>query len=176
MFLNDPKICPRLQSFPISTKFRTPPKLMFIMLVVTQSSPENDHMIIVWLRFLLNLLNPFPHTAILQQTTLNIVCQKIENLHNWMDNLYDKKWKTLWQKEKLHVLCNFFFFHYVFKKLSAAEASGGIYMRERVKLWLRLRAIILHYYTSRDFIMLNSHILIMGNFLLSHANSTFLTG
>ena len=29
---------------------------------------------------------------------------------------YDNKWKTLWQKEKLHVLCNFFFCHYVFKK------------------------------------------------------------
>ena len=34
----------------------------------------------------------------------------------------------MWQKEKLHVLCNFFFCHYVFKKLSAAEAS------ERVKI------------------------------------------
>ena len=45
---------------------------------------------------------------------------------------YDKKWKTLWQKEKLHVLCNFFFCHYVFKKLSAAEASESVYMRERV--------------------------------------------
>ena len=28
---------------------------------------------------------------------------------------YNKKLKTLWQKEKLHVLCNFFFCHYVFK-------------------------------------------------------------
>ena len=45
-----------------------------------------------------------------------------------MDNLDDKKWKTLWQKEKLHVLCNFF------KKPSAAEASENVYMRERVKL------------------------------------------
>ena len=35
---------------------------------------------------------------------------------------YDKKWKTLWQKKKLHVLSNFFFCHYVFKKPSAAEA------------------------------------------------------
>ena len=42
--------------------------------------------------------------------------------------------KTLWQKEKLHVLCNFFFFHYVFKKPSAAEASESVYMRERVNL------------------------------------------
>ena len=44
---------------------------------------------------------------------------------------YDKKWKTLWQKEKLHVLCNFFFCHYVFKKPSAAGASESVYMRER---------------------------------------------
>ena len=66
--------------------------------------------------------NPFPHTTILQQTTLNIFCQKMENL----------KWKTLWQKEKLLVVSNFFFYHYVFKKLSAAEASESVYMRERV--------------------------------------------
>ena len=46
------------------------------------------------------LFNPFPHTTILQQTTLT----------------YDKKWKTLWQKEKLHILCNFFVCDYVFKK------------------------------------------------------------
>ena len=35
-------------------------------------------------------VNPFPHTTILQQTTLNIFCQKIENLFNWMDNLWLK--------------------------------------------------------------------------------------
>ena len=39
----------------------------------------------MWERF-----NPFPHTTILQQTTLNIFCQKIENLFNWMDNLWLK--------------------------------------------------------------------------------------
>ena len=33
----------------------------------------------------------------------------------------------------MHVLCNFFFCHYVFKKPSAAEASESVYMRERVK-------------------------------------------
>ena len=27
-------------------------------------------------------VNPFSHTTILQQTTLNIFCQKIENLYN----------------------------------------------------------------------------------------------
>ena len=31
---------------------------------------------------LINLFNPFPHMTILQQTTLNIFCQNIENLHN----------------------------------------------------------------------------------------------
>ena len=43
-----------------------------------------------------------------------------------------KKWKRLWQKEKLLVLSNFFFCHYVFKKPSAAEASESVYMREGV--------------------------------------------
>ena len=43
-----------------------------------------------------------------------------------------KSEKTLWQKEKLHFLCNFFICHYVFKKLSAAEASKSVYVRERV--------------------------------------------
>ena len=36
------------------------------------------------------LVNPFPHTTILRQTTLNVFCQKMENLHNWMDNLWLK--------------------------------------------------------------------------------------
>ena len=48
---------------------------------------------------------------------------------------YDIKWKTLWQKEKLYVLCNFFFCYYVFIKPSAAEASESVYMRERVNLF-----------------------------------------
>ena len=36
------------------------------------------------------IIYPFPHTTILQQTTLNIFCQKIENLYNWMNNLWLK--------------------------------------------------------------------------------------
>ena len=36
------------------------------------------------------VLNPFPHTTFLQQTTLNIFCQKIKNLYNWMNNLWLK--------------------------------------------------------------------------------------
>ena len=39
---------------------------------------------------LIMIFNPFPHTTILLQTTLNIFCQKIENLYNWMDNLWPK--------------------------------------------------------------------------------------
>ena len=77
-------------------------------------------------------LSPFPHATSLQQTTLNIFCQKLENLYNWMDNLWLKV-KTLWLKEKLLVLSNFFFCHYVFKKPSAAEASESVHMSERVK-------------------------------------------
>ena len=85
--------------------------------------------LVLWWRLI--TVNPFPHTIILQQTTLNIFCQNIENLYNWMDNLWQIV-GTLWQKEKLHVLCYFFFCHYVFKKSSAAEAPESVYMRERV--------------------------------------------
>ena len=35
-------------------------------------------------------VNPFPHTTILQQTTLDIFCKKVENLYNKMDNLWLK--------------------------------------------------------------------------------------
>ena len=38
----------------------------------------------------ISCLKPFPHTTILQQTTLNIFCQKIENIYNWMNNLWLK--------------------------------------------------------------------------------------
>ena len=47
-----------------------------------------------------------------------------------------KSGKHFWLKEKLLVLSNFFFCHYVFKKPSAAEASESVYMRERVKIKL----------------------------------------
>ena len=42
--------------------------------------------------------------------------------------------KTWWQKEKLLVLSNFFFCLHVFKKLSAAEVSQSVYIRECVKV------------------------------------------
>ena len=40
--------------------------------------------------FLLLCIIHFPHTTILQQTTLNMFCQKKESLYNWMDNLWLK--------------------------------------------------------------------------------------
>ena len=49
--------------------------------MITYSANE----IIFW-----SCINPFPHTTILQQTTLNVFCQNIENLHNWKDNLWLK--------------------------------------------------------------------------------------
>ena len=80
-----------------------------------------------------SIINPFPHMTILQQMTLNIFCRKNRKISiiEWI--IYDSKWNTLWQKLKLLVLSNFFFCHYVLKKLSAAEASDSVYMRERVK-------------------------------------------
>ena len=72
--------------------------------------------------------NPFPHTTISQQTTLNVFCQKIENLYNWMDNLYIwVKMENIVARFEQFLLC-----HYVFKKPSAAEASESVYIRERV--------------------------------------------
>ena len=61
--------------------------------------------------------------------TYFVKIQKI-SIIEWIT--YDEKWKTLCQKEKLLVLSNFFFCHYVFKKSSAAEVSKSVYMRERV--------------------------------------------
>ena len=53
---------------------------------------------------------------------------KIENLYNWLDNLWLKV-ESIVAKEKLLVLSNFFFCHYVFKKPSAAEASESVYKK-----------------------------------------------
>ena len=61
-----------------------------------------------WCRFLVHILifspflNPFPHTANLQQTTLRMSTKNMENLYNCRYN-YWKKLKTLCQKEKLIV-------------------------------------------------------------------------
>ena len=55
-------------------------------------------------------------------------------------------------KGEIARLSNFFFCHFVFKKLSAAEASESVYMRERVKVnfrkelktvWLKEKLVIM---------------------------------
>ena len=55
------------------------------------------------------------------------------------------------QKEKLLVLSNFFFCHYVFKKPSAEEASESVYMRERVK-HIVTKGVIVHHERFRLFV------------------------
>ena len=70
-------------------------------------------------------INPFPHVYInLQQTTLNIFCQKmVISDWNWMDN----QWL---------IMSNFIFCHNVFRSRllqRRQKASIILYMRERVK-------------------------------------------
>ena len=76
-------------------------------------------------------LNPFPHTTILQQTTLNIFCQNIENLHNWMDNLWQKV-ENIVAKGEIARFVQFLLLSLCFQK-AVWEASESVYMRERVK-------------------------------------------
>ena len=85
------------------------------------------------LTYLLHIiLNPFIRQFCSRRLWTYFVKTSKISIIEWIIT-YDKKWKTLWQQEKLHILCNFFFCHYVFKKPSAAEASESVYMRERVK-------------------------------------------
>ena len=49
-----------------------------------------------------------------------------------MDNLWLKV-ENIVSKGEIACFDNFFFCRYVFKKLSAAEASESVYMRERAK-------------------------------------------
>ena len=84
------------------------------------------------------VFNHFPNMTILQQTTLNIFCQKIENLHNWMDNLWLKVESIVAKGEiarfEQFLLLSLYMFS---KRLSAAEVSESVYMRERVKSLLQ---------------------------------------
>ena len=67
-------------------------------------------------------LNPFPHMTNLQQTTLNIFVKKWKiSIIEWITN--DLKWKTLWQKEKLLIMSNFFFCYNVFKSRLLQKVS-----------------------------------------------------
>ena len=62
-----------------------------------------------------NGLNPFPHTTILQQTTLSIFCQKIENLYNLMDNLR-LKLENIVAKGEIARFVQFIFWSLCFQK------------------------------------------------------------
>ena len=47
------------------------------------------------------MYNPFSHTTILKQIALNIICQKIENLYNWMDNKLWLKVENIFSKGEI---------------------------------------------------------------------------
>ena len=82
-----------------------------------------------------HLLNPYPHTTILQQTNLNIFCQNIENLYYWRDNLWLKVENIVAKGEMAHFE-QFLHLSLCFQKaVSAAEASE----RERVKPFTKRR-------------------------------------
>ena len=69
------------------------------------------------------LLNRFPHTTNLQQTTLKTYQNNIRNSpFKWNYN-YWIELKTWWQKAKFVVLSNFFFCRHVFKKPSVCCRS-----------------------------------------------------
>ena len=72
-----------------------------------------------------------PHTTILQQTTFNIFCQKMENLYNWMDNQWLKVENIVAKGEIAHHE-QFLLLPQCFQKSSASEAWESVYMRERV--------------------------------------------
>ena len=77
---------------------------------------------LLWICWTLERVNPFPHTTILQQRTLNIFYQKIENLFNWMDNLWLKLENIVAKGEIAHFE-QFLLLSLCFKKPSAAGAS-----------------------------------------------------
>ena len=69
----------------------------------------------VYMRERVKLLNPFPHTSKLQQTTFENIYSRSGKSVEMKVYLLKKKLKTLWQKKKLLVLSNFSFCHDVFK-------------------------------------------------------------
>ena len=75
---------------------------------------------------------------------------------------------NLWQKVEniLHVLCDFFFCHYVFKKSSAAEASESVYTRGECNLitviWLVDEASHAKTYMNKT---------LVGNSTIKYANT-----
>ena len=68
-----------------------------------------------WFSYNVSSINPFPHTEILQQMTLNVFCQKIENLHNWRDNLWQKV-ENIVAKEEIAQFVQFLLLSLCFSK------------------------------------------------------------
>ena len=83
-------------------------------------------------------INPFPHTTILQQTTLNIFCKKIENLYNWMDNLW-LKLENIVAKEEIARLEQFLLLSLCFQN---SVCCSGVYMREMAEVYIFLSRYI----------------------------------
>ena len=73
-------------------------------------------------------LNPFHHTTILQQTTLNVFCQNIENIHNWMDNIWQKV-ENIVAKGEICTFCTISSFVTMFSK------SCLLQRRQKASIW-----------------------------------------
>ena len=89
-------------------------------------------------------VNPFLHTTILQQTTWNIFCPKIENLYNWMDNWWLKVGNIV-AKGEIARFEQFLLLVTMFSKsrLLHAEASESVHIRERVNVYVNFELTIL---------------------------------
>ena len=103
-------------------------------------------------------VNPFPHATLLQQTTFNIFCQKIENLCNWMDNPWLKVENIVTKKRN----CSFWAissFNTMFSK------SRLLQRRQKASIWgkgLNFQIIILYYFSSNVYKQNNSKNVISG--------------
>ena len=72
-----------------------------------------------------------------RRSTLNVFCQNIENLHNWMDNLSMTKSGKHCGKRRNCTFCAISSFVTMF-----SEASESVYMRERVKVIYMYKILI----------------------------------
>ena len=89
-------------------------------------------------------INPFHHTTILQQTTLNIFCQNIENLHNWMDNLWLKV-ENIVAKGEIARFVQFLLLSLCFQK------SRPLQWRQKASIWGKGLIINLSMFYLDDF-------------------------
>ena len=92
-------------------------------------------------------LNPFPHTIILQQTTLNVFCQNIEKLHNWMDNLWLKVENIVAKGEiacfELFLLLSLIMFsNSRLLQRRLYEGKGSAILKEKIIIYIFLIALI----------------------------------